>query len=109
MEFQELIDGARRGDEASFVVLWRTFNPRLLRFLAGLAGRPDAPDLASETWLDVVRNLNTFEGDESAFGSWIFTIARHRVIDLHRSRTADRSSRESLSTMQRVARSTPRS
>ena len=86
MGFQELLDGARSGDEESFAALWRTLNPRLLRFLAGLAGHEDAADLASETWLDAVRNLNTFEGDEAGFRGWLFTIARHRVIDLHRSR-----------------------
>ncbi len=43
-----------------------------------------AEDLASETWLAVARGLRAFEGDERDFRAWLSTIARRRVIDLHR-------------------------
>jgi RNA polymerase sigma factor (sigma-70 family) len=36
--------------------------------------------------LQVVRNLDRFEGDEAHFRSWVFTIAHHRLIDVRRSR-----------------------
>ena len=41
-------------------------------------------DLASETWLGVVRGLERFEGNEPAFRAWVFTIARHEVLDWRR-------------------------
>lgn len=64
--------------------LWRTFNPPLVRYLGVKAGRHDAEDLASITWLEVVRGLGRFEGDEADFRAWIFTIARHRYLDQRR-------------------------
>jgi RNA polymerase sigma factor (sigma-70 family) len=37
--------------------------------------------------LQVVRRLDTFEGGESGFRSWVFTIAHNRLIDVRRSRS----------------------
>jgi RNA polymerase sigma factor (sigma-70 family) len=37
--------------------------------------------------LQVVRRLDTFEGSESGFRSWVFTIAHNRLIDVRRSRS----------------------
>lgn len=73
---------ARRGDDDGFRVLWRALNPRLLRFLAARGAEPD--DVASETWLQVVRDLHRFHGDAREFRSWLFTVARNRTIDAHR-------------------------
>jgi RNA polymerase sigma-70 factor (ECF subfamily) len=83
-EFLALVARAQGGDEASFAVLWRSFNPLLVRFLTGLAGREDAADVASTVWLEVVQGLHQFSGDEHGFRAWLFTIARRRVIDLQR-------------------------
>ena len=82
--FQATVDAAGRGDEQAFAELWRRFNPALIRFLTSLAGPGDAEDLASTTWIEVVRSLPTFEGGEAGFRSWVFTIARHRMLDLRR-------------------------
>jgi RNA polymerase sigma-70 factor (ECF subfamily) len=85
-ELDDVISRARSGDEAAFVILFRTYQPLLLRFLRGVA-RDVCDDLASDVWLDVVRGLSTFTGDESGFRGWLFTIARRRVIDLRRARS----------------------
>ena len=47
---------ARSGDETGFLELWRALQPRLLRYLRVLSCG-DAEDVASETWLQVVRDL----------------------------------------------------
>jgi len=85
-EFEQVLDGARRGDEASFATLWRAFNPPLLRFLTTLADGDDAAEVASTVWLEVVRGLDGFAGDEAGFRAWLFTKARSRLIDLRRAR-----------------------
>lgn len=85
-EFERLLIGARAGDEAAFTALWRGFNPALTRFLTTLADRDDAADVASTVWLEVVRGLDRFTGDEAGFRAWLFTMARHRLIDLRRAR-----------------------
>lgn len=81
--FDGLVAAAIGGDQAAFAVLWRELQPPLLRYLRVVA--PTASeDLASETWLEVARGLSRFEGGESGFRAWIFTVARHRMIDWRR-------------------------
>jgi RNA polymerase sigma-70 factor (ECF subfamily) len=79
-ELAEALVGAVRGDDAAFAVLWRAWNPALLRYLRVLAG--DAcEDVASETWLQVSRDLGGFKGDPKGFQVWLFRIARNRAVD----------------------------
>jgi RNA polymerase sigma-70 factor, ECF subfamily len=66
-------------------VLYRDIQPRLLRYLRALAGQ-DAEDLASETWLQVTRDLPAFTGSYDGFRGWVATIARHRALDHLRAR-----------------------
>ena len=77
---------AQRGDSDAFRALYRDAQPRLLRYLHALVG-DDAEDVASETWLQVTRDLAGFTGDDDGFRGWIATIARHRALD-HRRRHA---------------------
>lgn len=77
---------ASTGDEAGFLELWRSLQPRLLRFLR-VIGCDDPDDVASETWLQVVRDLRNFTGGEEDFRRWLFTIGRHRAIDAARARS----------------------
>jgi RNA polymerase sigma-70 factor (ECF subfamily) len=84
-ELDDVIARARDGDEAAFVVLFRTYQPLLLRYLRWVA-LDASDDLASDVWLDVVRGLKTFTGDETGFRGWLFTIARRRVVDMRRLR-----------------------
>jgi RNA polymerase sigma-70 factor (ECF subfamily) len=82
----EALIKARAGDEAGFLLLWDALQPRLLRYLQ-VAGCDDVDDVAGETWLQVVRDLPKFKKDSAdEFRAWLFTIARHRVIDAARSR-----------------------
>jgi RNA polymerase sigma-70 factor, ECF subfamily len=71
---------AQAGDEAAFGVLYRDIQPRMLRYLRTLVGA-DAEDVASETWLNVARDLRRFDGDSDGFRGWVATIARHRATD----------------------------
>lgn len=79
-EFDFVIAGCRAGRSDAFARLWRTLQPPLLRYLYVVAG-DGAEDLASETWLEVARSLDRFNGDEAGFRGWLFTIARHRHLD----------------------------
>ena len=75
-----LLDRARAGDESAFADVYREVQPRLLRYLQAQA-RDLAEDVAADTWLDVARAMPTFVGDSTAFRSWIFAIARNRLVD----------------------------
>ncbi len=83
--FGEVLAAAQRGDDRAFAVLWRSFQPRLLRYLRVVVLASDAEDVASTVWLDVARSLSRFDGDEDGFGGWLFTIARRRALDHRRS------------------------
>src|SRR6266568_3514453 len=71
---------AQQGDPDAFRLLYRDIQPRLLRYLHTLAGH-DAEDIASETWLQVTRDLPGFTGTYDGFRGWVATIARHRALD----------------------------
>jgi RNA polymerase sigma-70 factor (ECF subfamily) len=72
-------------DPEVFRALYRDIQPRLLRYLRALAG-DDAEDVASETWLQVTRDIGSFTGDQDGFRGWVTTIARHRALDQARRR-----------------------
>jgi RNA polymerase sigma-70 factor, ECF subfamily len=78
---------AQGGDESAFACLFRDVQPPLLRYLQVIVPAGEAEDVASETWLQVVRGLAGFRGDEDAFRAWLFTIARHRAVDAGRARS----------------------
>lgn len=81
--FDARMAAAKAGDEAAFVELFRSVQPALLRYLATLGG-PLADDVASDTWVSVVKGLPKFVGDESGWRSWVFTIAHSRLRDAQR-------------------------
>src|SRR6202020_2608204 len=84
-DFAAVLVAAQSGSEEHFAVLWRDANPALVRYLRVLV--PDAAeDIAAETWVQVVRGLPRFTGDEGAWRAWLFTTARRRLLDQARLR-----------------------
>jgi RNA polymerase sigma-70 factor (ECF subfamily) len=79
-ELSAAIAAAQRGDEESFRRVYRAVQPLLLRYLRALVGA-EAEDIASEAWLQIVRDLPSFRGDYDGFRGWAATIARHRALD----------------------------
>jgi RNA polymerase sigma-70 factor (ECF subfamily) len=79
-DFAALLAAAQSGSEQAFSVLWRDVNPALLRYLRVVAAE-HAEDVAAETWVQVVRGLPKFTGDEAAWRAWLFTTARRRMLD----------------------------
>ncbi|MBN1173534.1 MAG: RNA polymerase sigma factor [Micromonosporaceae bacterium] len=82
-DLADALTAAICGDRAGFAALWRWLQPPLLRYLRVVAGDA-AEDVASETWLQVARDIGRFAGQPTAFRVWLFRIARHRAIDEHR-------------------------
>ena len=83
--FEATLLAAQAGADWAVAALYRTHNPRLLRYLQAQEPREFA-DIASDTWLDAARNLRSFTGDDDAFAGWLFTIMRRRLIDHRRAR-----------------------
>jgi RNA polymerase sigma-70 factor (ECF subfamily) len=84
--FEQTIAAAKSGDDQAITTLYLTYNPLLVRYLAGSEPQV-ADDLAQEVWLSVAPRLPEFDGTEVHFRAWLFTIARRRLIDHWRTRT----------------------
>src|SRR5262245_14275555 len=83
----ELETGIRRGDRDVLDLLIEKYQHRLLRYLLSLTGnRPSAEDLFQETWVRVLERGHQYRG-RWKFEVWLFSIARHLVIDLSRRKT----------------------
>jgi RNA polymerase sigma-70 factor (ECF subfamily) len=93
---------AQAGHEEAFSELYHSVQPGLLRYLSVLVGR-DAEDIASETWLQVCRDLHTFTGDADGFRGWVATIGRHRGLDHLRNRSRRPTDPAPLETLLSVA------
>ena len=48
------------------------------------AGAVASEDMLSDVFLDVLRGLDRFDGDDEALRRWVFTIAHHRLVDERR-------------------------
>jgi RNA polymerase sigma-70 factor (ECF subfamily) len=77
---EDVIGHARTGDRDALGQMWRAYNHMLLRYFRG-KGMADPDDLASTVWVEVASSLHRFEGSESDFRRWLFTIATRRRID----------------------------
>ncbi|MEU5896233.1 MULTISPECIES: RNA polymerase sigma factor [Streptomyces] len=79
-ELTRALRAAREGDESAFALVYRRVHPGLLGQVRGLV-HDDAEDVASEVWLQIVRDLDRFRGSGADFRRWAATVARHRAID----------------------------
>ncbi|GAB1516195.1 RNA polymerase sigma factor [Actinophytocola sp. KF-1] len=80
-DLRATVRAAQRGDERAFRTLYREVQPELLRYLRGLVSAQDAEDIASETWLQIARDLRDFRDQGAGFRGWAARIARHRALD----------------------------
>ena len=80
-DLSAMVRAARGGNEAAFRQLYREVQPGLLRYLRGLVPAQDAEDIASETWLQIARDIRGFRDEGAGFRGWAATIARHRALD----------------------------
>jgi RNA polymerase sigma-70 factor (ECF subfamily) len=83
--FDAVLAAARRGDARALDELFASLAPIVAGYLR-LQGGAEPDDLTSDVFLGAFRNLGTFQGDEAAFRSWLFTIAHRRLLDERRRR-----------------------
>jgi RNA polymerase sigma-70 factor (ECF subfamily) len=82
-ELDLLVAAARSGGGWAFGRLWEQLAPSVAAYLRGRGVR-DADDVTSEVFLAAFRGIGRFQGDGVAFRSWLFTIAHHKSVDVHR-------------------------
>jgi RNA polymerase sigma-70 factor (ECF subfamily) len=78
--FDSILEAARGGADGAWDWLYAGLAPKVLGYLRGV-GAAEADDLTGEVFVQVVRDLPRFHGDERAFTAWVLTIAHHRFLD----------------------------
>lgn len=81
--FEEMLDGAREGDENAWSHLYRGTAPAVRGYLRA-RGSTHPDDLLGEVFLQIARDISGFSGTEREFRAWAFTIARNRLVDAAR-------------------------
>jgi len=81
---EALIARYARGEAEAFAQLYRRHELRIWRYLERNVGnRATADELMQEVWFAVARDARRFV-PEARFTTWLFTIARNRMIDAQR-------------------------
>ena len=75
----EIVRGLAAGERGAFESLYRRHNVSMVRVASAiLRNRASAEEVAHETWIAVLRNIEGFEGRSSLAG-WIFTILSNKA------------------------------
>lgn len=75
---------AKAGDNNAFAVLYSDNIEKIYNFIYyKTLNKELAEDLSSQVFLKVLKNISHFKSDN--FAAWLYTIARHTVIDYYRS------------------------
>lgn len=83
--------------ETGFSEVYKTYRPKVRRYLLRFVDSMEADDLAQEVFIKVEKSLKDYRG-ESALSTWIFRIAANTAIDRLRSSSYRRfAESESLS------------
>lgn len=75
-QLADLIAQASEGNQAACAAIYHRFVQPIYRLAYGvLLDEQDAEEVAQDTFVYALRNLNRFEPDRSAFRTWLYTIA----------------------------------
>lgn len=73
--------------EVTAEAVYRDLAPQVLGYLRG-QGAAEPEDLLGEVFVHVARDLHRVEGDAERVRRWVFTVARNRLVDDRRRRSA---------------------
>jgi len=84
---QDIVAAAKKGDSLSFGKLYDHYVKPIYRFIAvKVSVRQEAEDLTHEVFLTAWQKLPGFTFQGFPFSSWLYRIARNRVIDHYRTK-----------------------
>ena len=82
----DLRDAAGLRRERAFASMMQDWHAPIYSFLRGMLNEhDDAADATQETFVQVLRSIDTFRG-EAKFSTWLYTIARRKGFDALRTR-----------------------
>ena len=80
----QLLRAHAGGDAQAFARLYDRYDRPCFQFIRrtlGGAHADAAEDLHQETWIAVSRGAGAFDPARGSFPAWLFTVARHKVLD----------------------------
>ncbi len=81
--FDGLLGAARAGADWAWRELYEDLAPQLVRY-ARACRVADPEEVVGDVFLNAVAALDRFAGDRRDFRTWMFALARNRIIDWHR-------------------------
>lgn len=81
--FEEVLTSAKAGFPSAFELLFAQLGKPLAAYFRS-QGAADPSGSANDVLLRVFQGIGRFDGDESQFRAWVFTIARNSLVDERR-------------------------
>jgi len=87
---KEIIEKAVKGEAEAFGLLYDKYQPQIYRFIYLKVGqREEAEDLTHQVFLKSWQNITEYKFQGFPFSSWLYSIARHQIIDYYRTKKPD--------------------
>ncbi len=84
---EQVLKRAIQGEASAFGLLYDKYQPRLYRFIyLKVSHREEAEDLTHQVFLNAWQNIQHFHDQGLPISSWLYHIARNKVIDYYRTR-----------------------
>jgi RNA polymerase sigma-70 factor (ECF subfamily) len=84
---KKLLESAIQGEASAFGLLYDKYQPSIFRFIfLKVSQREEAEDLTHQAFLSAWQNIETFQDQGLPLSSWLYKIARNKVIDYYRTR-----------------------
>jgi len=71
------------GDAAAFDILYQRYKTPLYRFVLRQCGQQAVDELFQDIWLKVINARHSYQV-KASFKTWLYHLARNRIIDLYR-------------------------
>lgn len=81
-----IIDRILQGDSNAVVEFYKTYSPRLMRYLRKkLPRKEDSEEVLNDIFFAAIDELHLFREDSNV-NTWLFGIARNKIVDFYRKR-----------------------
>lgn len=93
----KIVQQAKSGHSPSFGLLYDQYQPQIYRFIfLKVSHKEEAEDLTHQVFLSAWQNIARYEERNLPFSSWLYRIARNKVIDHYRTSRHHRPLDEAL-------------
>ena len=87
---KDIIERAIKGEAEAFGLLYDKYQPQIYRFIYLKVGqREEAEDLTHQVFLKSWQSIAEYRFQGFPFSSWLYSIARHQIIDYYRTRKSE--------------------